>query len=60
MTTLEGFNYEAPLKRVSQYHGKHTELFLDFNSNLCIALRGYQKTLLRLLDTVIKRPEPPG
>ena len=50
MTTLEGFNYEAPLKRVSQYHGKHTELFLDFNSNLCIALRGYQKTLLRLLD----------
>ena len=60
MTTLEGFNYENPLKRVSQCHGKHTELLMDFKSDLRTALRGYNKTLLRLLDNVIKRLEPPG
>ena len=60
MPTQEGFNYQATLKRVSPYNGKNPELFLDFKVNLRNALGGYKKTLLRLLDGLMKRPEPPG
>ena len=60
MTTQEGFNCHAALKRVYPYNGKNPELFLDFKFNVRNSIGGYNKTLLRLSDDVMKCPEPLG
>ena len=59
MTTQEGFNYQTARKHAFPYNGKNPKLFLDFKSNLRNALGDYKKTLRRLLDGVMKRPETP-
>ena len=56
MTTQESFNYQAALKCIP-HNRQNPELFLDFKSNIRNALRGYMKSLLRLLDAVMEHPE---
>lgn len=60
MTTQEGFNHKATLKRGFCTMGRTQSCFWTFKSNLRNALGGYKETLLRRLDGVMKRPEPPG